>query len=441
LDKERKNRIMKKLFAILLVAVMLLTCTALAEFDTSIPEGTSFTFWHSFSGVNEEVLKKQVEDFEALTGYDVDLQYIGGYNVIHTELASANAAGSGVPALTVINVPRLTSYTTDKLVEDLNPYIAAWPDEINFDDFYPGMTDMMQNGGYQAALPFGQSGQIFFYNKTLMKEMGIEFPTKMEDFGPWLKAVYEYTGKPALDVHGTDNAYFYCLFTNADAFMIDVETNTTGLASDNALNLIKDLRSWVDAGYIKWVDTDVSNTLKMDFTSGACAAVLFTSSSYANYKDVAEKGQNGATFEVGIGNQPVGISGRNEQYVAGATLIIPSNPCNTQAQKNAAFKLICYLTAPERQLEWVHASSYYITRKSASTDPQYAEAYAAVLADLPEMAVLDLNVYVAKTKHQLFDKCGDIFEQYMSEIMNNGMDPEEGWEIMCEEINDTLADK
>ena len=164
MDKERKNRNMKKLFAILLVAVMLLTCTALAEFDKSIPDGTEFTFWHSFSGVNEEVLKKQVEEFEALTGYKVDLQYIGGYNVIHTELASANAAGSGVPALTVINVPRLTSYTTDKLVEDLNPYIAAWPDEINFDDFYPGMTDMMQNGGYQAALPFGQSGQIFFYN-------------------------------------------------------------------------------------------------------------------------------------------------------------------------------------------------------------------------------------------------------------------------------------
>ena len=33
------------------------------------------------------------------------------------------------------------------------------------------------------------------------------------------------------------------------------------------------------------------------------------------------------------------------------------------------------------------------------------------------------------------------FENYMSEIMANGMDPEEGWEIMVEEINDTLADQ
>ena len=85
-------------------------------------------------------------------------------------------------------------------------------------------------------------------------------------------------------------------------------------------------------------------------------------------------------------------------------------------------------------------SSYYVTRKSASTDPQYAEAYQALLEKLPETAVIDLNSYVSKTKHPLFDKCGDVFENYMSEIMNNGMDPEEGWEMMIEEINDTLAD-
>ena len=98
------------------------------------------------------------------------------------------------------------------------------------------------------------------------------------------------------------------------------------------------------------------------------------------------------------------------------------------------------MTAPAQQIDWATTSSYYVTRKSASTDPAYAEAYAALLEKLPETAVIDLEVYVSKTKHPLFDRCGDIFENYMSEIMNNGMDPQEGWEMMCEEINDTLAD-
>ncbi len=433
---------MKKFVALLLAMLMLLG-TASAAIDPTIPadEVTKFTFWHSFTGENETKLVEQIAAFEAANpNIDVEEQYIGGYNVIHTELASANAAGVGVPALSVINVPRLTSYAKDALVEDLTPYIEAFADEINFADFYDGMVDMMNNNGHQTALPFGQSGQIFYYNKTLLDSLNVTFPTKMEEMDAFLKTVYDATGKTVIDIHGTDNAYFYCMFTNMGAYMIDTESNTTGLASDAALELIKKLREWVDKGYIKWVINDVGNTLLLDFTSGECASCLYTSSTYANYKSKAEKGENGVTFEVGIANQPYGASGNNHQYVAGATMIIPSADCNTQAQKNAAFKLIAFLTAPAQQLDWATTSSYYVTRKSASTDPAYADAYNALLAKLPEMANIDLNSYVAKTKHELFDRCGDIFENYMSEIMCNGMDPVEGWELMVEEINDTLAD-
>ena len=435
---------MKKILAFIMAIMMLLGSTAMAEFDPTIPtdQVTEVLFWHSFTGDNEAILTEQIAAFEAQYPYiDVNAQYIGGYNVIHTELASANAAGTGVPALCVINVPRLTSYAQDGLVEDLTPYIDAFAADINFDDFYPGMTDMMNNEGHQTALPFGQSGQIFYYNKTLLNEIGVSFPTKMEEMDAFLETVYNYTGKPVLAVHGTDNAYFYCMFTNMGAFMIDTETNTTGLENDAALNLIIKIREWVDKGWVKWVINDVGNTLTLDFTSGAVASILYTSSSYAGYKKKADNGENGVTFEVGIANQPYGAAGTNHQYVAGATLIIPANECNTEAQKAAAFQLACFLTAPTQQLAWATTSSYYVTRQSAATDPQYADAYNGLLGKLPEMASIDLNSYVAKTKHPLFDKCGDIFETYMSEIMTNGMDPTEGWELMCEEINDTLADQ
>ena len=421
---------MKKLLALVLAALTLLTGAAFAEIDPTIPTDTTteITFWHSFNGDNEAVLTKQIEAFQTEYPYiKVNAQYIGGYNDIHTELASANAAGVGVPALCVINVPRLTSYAADHVVEDLNDYIAAFPDAINFDDFYPGMTTAMNNDGMQTALPFGQSGQIFYYNKTLLNELG--------DF---LKTVYDATGKTVLEVHGTDNAYFYCMFCNVGAYMIDTETNTTGLDCEEGLNLAKQLREWVDAGYIKWINTDVGNTMMLDFTSGETASLLYTSSLYSSYKAKAESGENGLTFEVGMANQPADKT--NYQFVAGATLIIPSCDCNTQAQKNAAFLLASYLTAPAHQLEWATVSSYYVTRQSASTDPAYAEAYAELLEKLPETAVIDLNSYVAKTKHPLFDKCGDIFENYMVDIMVNGEDVESSWEAMCEEINDTLAD-
>ena len=124
---------MKKLLALVLAALMLLTGAAFAEIDPTIPTDTTteITFWHSFNGDNEAVLTKQIEAFQTEYPYiKVNAQYIGGYNDIHTELASANAAGVGVPALCVINVPRLTSYAADHVVEDLNDYIAAFPDPV-----------------------------------------------------------------------------------------------------------------------------------------------------------------------------------------------------------------------------------------------------------------------------------------------------------------------
>ena len=439
---------MKRLFTLVLALMMVLTSFALAEtIDPNIPsdEVTEVVFWHTFNGDNEALLKSQVDAFMVENpNIKVTMQFIeGGYNGVFTELNAARQAGVGVPALTVINVPRLTSFTEDEVVVDLTPYIEAFADEINFPDFYEGMVDMMNNGGYQTALPFGQSGQVFFYNKTLIQELGLTFPTKNEEMDEFLKTVFEATGKPALEIWADDNAYSYPMFTNAGADIIDVQKNTTGMRTDEALAIIKQIRSWVDNGWVKWISESSSKTLLPDFTSKATASILATSSSYSTYKKTAASGQNaedGVGFEVGIANQLYGSAGTNVQYVAGATLIIPNSDFTTQYQKNAAFKLICYLTNPTQQLAWATTSSYYITRKSSSTDPQYAKSYAALLEQLPEMANLDLNSYVAKTKHALFDKCGDIYERYMSEIMNNGMDPEEGWNAMCDEIDEALAD-
>ena len=429
---------MKKRLSLVLVLMLALTWgAASAQVDYEVPKDTvtELTFWHSFTGANEELLLKQIAAFHELhPEINVHPTYIGGYNAIHTELAAANAAGVGLPGLSVINVPRLTSYAQDQVVDDLTPYIQYYADEINFDDFFDGMTTGMNYQGFQVALPFGQSGQIFYYNKTLLESLSLTFPDTIDEMDHFLKTVYEATGKTVLDVCASDNAYFYCLFCNIGDYMIDVEANATGLATENTLNLIKKIREWVDAGYVKWVFTDAGNTLLLDFTSGACASVLYTSSLYANYKDTASKGVNGPAFEVGIANQPMGVT--NYQFVAGATLVIPAKAA--QAEKNAAFLLAAYLTEPVNQLEWATVSSYYVTRKSAST---YTEAYEAFLSTLPEMKNLDLAAYVPKTQHKLFDSCGDTFENYMAEIMNNGMDPQEGWELMVEEINDKLADQ
>ena len=57
---------MKKLLALVLAALTLLTGAAFAEIDPTIPTDTTteITFWHSFNGDDEAVLIKQIEAFQ-----------------------------------------------------------------------------------------------------------------------------------------------------------------------------------------------------------------------------------------------------------------------------------------------------------------------------------------------------------------------------------------
>lgn len=426
---------MKKILAILLLAVLMLGLlpTAMAETNPYLYDGSdvTITYWHSFS--NDDyvgVINQIIEDFQAkYPNIHVNAEYIGSYNDIHTALASANAAGVGLPTVATINVPRLTSYAVDNMVDDLTPYFSA--NSMTMDDYYDGMIDMMNINGIQTALPWGQSGQIFYYNKSVIcDQLGLTFPATWDEMDAYVNTVYEKTGKPAFSVVANDNAYFYCLFTNQNAFMIDGDYGTkTGLDTDAAKALIKQLQTWAQEGKIQWLYTDAGNTAKLNFTTGETMGVLYTSTLYGTY-------MKNSQFEVGIALPPKGET--QNHYVAGATLIMPR--LNDQMQKNAGFLFMEFMTHTEYQLKWAAATSYLPTRKSAVAD---TAAYEEYLKGVPELRnILDhLDLYVAKTKSPLFDKCGDIFEDLMAQICNEGMDAEEGWQQLVDEINDCLSDQ
>lgn len=423
---------MKKFLSLTLALIMLLsTSLALAEgIDYSVTEPTEVVFWHSISNdANIDLLNTMIEDFESQYPLiDIVPEYIGGYNVINTELVAVNAAGVGLPGVAIINVPRLANYGQSGIVEDLTPYIEA----TNYDlsDFGPGFIDAMNVDGMQVAMPFMQSGQIFFYNKTVCEELNIAFPDQWEDMEAYCRTIYDATGKPAFTVLGADNAYFYCLFCNVGAYMINDDGVTTGLDKPEALDLIKQLYDWKQKGYIDWLVTDAANTGRLNFVTGETMGLLYTSTLYNNYKETAEG------FEVGIALPPKALT--QYHFVAGGTLIMPAK--NDQKIKNAAWEFIKFLTGTKYQLDWAMSTSYFPTRLSAM---EPSEKYTQYLELLPEMknVVEHLEVYVKKTQHPLFDTCGDIFENNLAKIMVEGVDPDTGWAMLVEEMNDYLADQ
>lgn len=421
---------MKRILALVLATMMLMSLTSgLAEVDYSVTEPINITFWHSISNdADIDLLTKIVKDFEASQDkITVTMEYIGGYNDINTNLVTVNAAGTGLPAVSIINVPRLANYVDGGLVEDLTPYIEA--NSYDLDDFGKGFIDGMNVNGVQAALPFMQSGQVFFYNKTATEANNLTFPTKWDEMEAYVKATFEATGKPAFTVLGADNAYFYCLFCNQGAFMINDDGLTTGLDSQATLDLILQLRDWKDKGYIDWLYTDAASTGRLNFTTGETMGLLYTTTLYNNYMAASE-------FEIGIALPPAGIT--QNHFVAGGTLIMPAK--NDQATKNAAFQLMAWLAGPTYQLDWAMSTSYLPTRNSVQNDTEKYEKY---LELLPEMRVVveNLDKMAKKTQHPLFDTCGDIFEKNLALIMVDGVAPTEGWQNMVTELNDYLGDQ
>lgn len=425
---------MKKLFALILSCLLMLGGTAtLAEaIDYTVTEETTVVFWHT---LNEEddaaLLERMISEFEAAYPLiKVQPIYKAGYNDINTELAASHAAGVDVPSCAFINVPRLAAYSRSNMIEDLLPYVEA--NGTDMSDWAPGFMDAMYVDGKLVALPFMMSGQVTYYNKTVLDEHGLTMPENWDDMDAFMAAAFEATGKPVLSVPAWDNAYFYPFFSNAGAHMIDVteDGEVCGLDNEDALAVAKKLKEWVDAGYMYWGYATDAGTIRASFTGGETLGLsLYTTANYDNLMKNSE-------FEIGIAVPP--MIKENNQLVAGGTFIMPSN--NSQQVKNAAYQFMTWMTDAQYTIDFSIATSYLPTHMSVlENEADMAEYY----TNQPAMGpVIDnLANFEKKPQSSLFDTCGDIFENYMGQLMLEQVDFDSTWEVMVEEINEYLADQ
>ena len=426
---------MKKLFALLMSAIMLLGMSAALADDVNydVTEPTTVVFWHTLNDEDDvALLERIVNEFnEAHELITVEPVFKTSYNNINTNLASANVAGVDVPAVALINVPRLKAYADSGLIEVLDPYIEHYG--VDMADFVQGFLDAMSVDGHQVALPVMQSGQVAYYNVELAESLNITFPEKWEEMDAYLEAIFNATGKPGITLPLWDNAYFYPIYSNLNASMITTDKDgneVTGLDTEEALAVTKQLLDWTQKGWINWA-ADASSC-RAAFTGHDSAGImLYTTANYDNL-------QKQADFTVGMAVPPAMETGKNNQLVAGGTFIIPAN--NPQQVKNAAFQFIDWFTNGQYTIDFSIATSYFPTRMSCLEDE---EAMARLYEKMPAMppVIANLASFEKKPQSAYFDTCGDIFESYMGQIMNGEVDVEAGWEMLIEEINEYLADQ
>lgn len=428
---------MKKLFSLLLAAIMLLGMAGIAaadEINYDVTEPTKVVFWHTLNDEDDAaLLERIIKEFEAEHPLiTIEPVYYASYNKVNEALAAANVANVDVPGCAFINVPRLKAYADNGVIENLDPYIAHYG--VDMSDFVQGFLDAMQVDGHQVAFPVMQSGQVAYYNADLLEQLGITFPEKWEDMDAYLEKVFTATGKPAISLPEWDNAYFYPIYSNLNAYMITTKESgeeVTGLDTEDALAVTRQMREWTDKGWINWFHD--ASSCRAAFTGGDSAGImLYTTANYDNLQSKSE-------FTVAMAVPPAMKTGKNNQLVAGGTFIIPAN--NDQQIKNAAFQFINWFTSGKYTIDFCIATSYFPTRMSClENEADMARFYEAMPAMPP--VIKYLSSFEKKPQSAAFDSVGDIFENYMGQIMvERQLDVDTAWEMMIEEMNEYLADQ
>ena len=394
-----------------------------------VTEPITITWWHALETQYDELVTDIVDRFNKSQDLiTVEPQYVGTYAEVNEAMAAANAAGTGLPALTVSSTKYITAYGESGALENLDPYVAASGYDIN--DFSAGLLLAGQYQGSQMALPFLHSTQVIYYNKTMADANGWTIPTTIEEFTPFLSEVHSKAGVYGTVVPGWDQWYFETLYLNEGVDIITAD-NTCDLASDTALGVTNMIKDWCDAGDAYFATgTDASATMRQNFYDQKTFSVMHTSSLYNNYVSKCPD------FEVGMAWYPAASTGDKNSEVGGCVLGIPSK--NDQATKNAAWQFLQFLCGKEVNMEWAEGTGYLPTRNSV-LDTDEGKAF---LEKKPAFQCIfdNLNLINPRIQNAAWSELATTWKNYMEVIMNQNGDVDSSSEDMVTEIDEILED-
>lgn len=229
-------------------------------------------FWHALENQYEETLNRVVGDFNSThDSIVVKPMYIGNYSALNEAIVSANAANTNLPGVAMANIPYVTGYGAGGLCEDLGPYIQR--DGFEIDDFGEGLIQAAKYEDVQVALPFLVSTEVVYYNRDLMKELGLEMPKTWDEMPQFLEKASDVgadgkTNRYGMVIPGWITWYYEPFFVNNGVQMVTPE-GRTDLASDNSIKLVSQLKDWCQKGYTYLATgEDAASVMRQNFIDG-----------------------------------------------------------------------------------------------------------------------------------------------------------------------------
>ena len=421
---------MKRLFALLLAALMLLSLTACAQAET-----TRIVFWHSMSEDAGALIDGYVQDFNATVGAELGIQveavFQGTYADAVTKMNGMLSSGQedALPDVMQMDATGKVSFASAGIAYTADEALADHP-EAQLTLLAPALANW-QLAGAQLGLPFATSTTITYYNKTALDAAGFAAPQTLGDIG-------------AMAALARDGVTVYAAVPNTPTLanwlgqlgsdLVNQHNGTEGTAT--ALDCI-DNGALADFLQV-WKELYASGALvnangsSDEFVAGRQLIMTSSSSSVTSILT-----RIGGAFELGVAAYPrVNDSASAGATVSGSCLVMFDHG---DAQKEAAWQLVQYLTSAAVQADFARGTGYLPSNSQAEA----SEAWAQLIAEYPQYQVglKQLMETPDAMRSVTVGPSADFYYAIMNDIadmLDNDLSVEETVEIMEDDLGGML---
>ena len=411
----------KVLSVLLILALVLSGVCAFAEADKTVIQ---FYFPVQLGGAAANMIEQFVGEFEQQNpDIDVDAIFCGNYADTMTKLTLA-LEGNQAPQLCILDQRLLTLISMDAVV-CLDDYIQADGGDELLNDFYPAYLESGIYEGAHYALPFQRSVLAMYYNKDHFTEVGLDPVADYEEGGSLLHSeglfsVPEAAGLTVLDDAGNVERWgvmianssgwaqqSMCITASTDGSNTfnpdgtEVYFNTP--AVKRALEFMMELKT-VGASPEGVIDEGI---MPSSFIEGAVSIIAVSSGNLTNIN-------NSVDFNYGVCVMPADGTDAGASIGGGGDMYMIKCDSTTQAQYDATWRFMRFMSDPEQQARWSVGTGYIASRVSAK-DTEVMKNY---FAEVPQAAVMYdiLNNAYRQTSVFASSEIGDLFVNMFTSV-------------------------
>lgn len=417
---------LKRLIAVLLTAVMIISCVACGKSSTTkktgltIPAGgydgseVTITFYHTMGSTLAEVLDLYIAEFNELyPNIHIVHEQVGSYDDVRDQVKTQITVGSQ-PNIAYCYPDHVALYNLAGAVATLDDLIASTETvkradgttetlgltQAQIDDFIEGYyNEGKQFGdGLMYTMPFSKSTEVLYYNKTFFEANGLTVPTTWDEMEALCKKIKEIDPESIPLGYDSEANWFinmceqsksdYTSASGSNHYLFNNDTNKA---------FVKRFSEWFQAGYVTTQNLYGSYTSGL-FTaeSGTKSYMSIGSSAGATHQRPTAKDDGTYPFEVGIASIPQ-VSADNQKVISQGPSVCIFKKDNVQ-EVIASWLFVKFLTTSvEFQAEFSMASGYVPVIKSVSSNDVYS-AFLAKADGGNYISALSAKVCLAQEK-------------------------------------------